>query len=201
MIEGRHDPKSGNWLNEGFPKSGWYCSSMEDAGSDGQICEMCGRAEVRWLHKMVHDERPGFLSVGLECAQDLGGDFERARRRKNAFSLEMKVRKQWPSQVWELSQDGNYYTNAKGYNFATFEAGGGFFGLRIRLEHTSDDKFKIDGKTMYATVQDAMAAGPDALYFARSRLTDGRVFDNWRSLCGPMPPNLRARGLLREGGR
>ena len=162
---------------------------MEDAGLEGRRCEICEAVEVRWLHKMVHDERPGFLSVGLDRAQDLGRDFERARRRKNAFSLEMKVRNHWPDQVWELSQDRDYFTNARGYNFATFEAGGGYLGPRIRIEDSIDDKCKIDGKTMFASVEDAMAAGPDALFYARSRLTDGKVFDNWRSLCGPVPLN------------
>jgi hypothetical protein len=185
MIEGKHDIQRGKWIEPAFPKSGWYCSSMADAGRDGRICEMCGVAEVQWLHMMAHGERPGLLAVGLDCAQDLGRDFERARRRGIAFSFECRVRAAWQKQEWELSKDGNYYTNARGYNFSTFLFGDGRFGLRVRLKHTVDDKDKIDGTNKYATLQDAMKAWPDALFHARSRLTDGKTFDNWRSLCGP----------------
>jgi hypothetical protein len=185
MIEGRHDLSQGNWVARGFPKTGWHCGTMKDGGREGHICEMCGVAEVRWLHMMAHEERPGFLAVGLDCAQDLGSDFERARRRGIAFSFECRVRAAWRKPKWRLSLDGNHFMNARGYNFSTFEFGDGRFGLRVRLENTVDDDDKIDGRNKYMSLQDAMRAWPDALFYARAHMTDGKVFDNWRSLCGP----------------
>jgi hypothetical protein len=185
MIEGKHDRSAGFWRDLAFPKSGWHCNTMEDGGRDGRICGMCGVAEVQWLHLMAHEERPGLLAVGLDCAQDLGGDFDRARRRMTAFSFERRVRAAWWKQEWELSKDGNYFTNARGFNFSTFKFGDGRFGLRVRRENTVDDRYKKDGEEMFATVKEAMNAGPNAMFYARARLTDGKVFDNWRSLCGP----------------
>jgi hypothetical protein len=182
LIEGEHE-KKGKWLDPTVPKTGWFCDTMDDAGGDGQLCEMCGCAEVRWLHVLVHDSYDGRIAVGTRCAEELEVDFDRPARRMKAFSLECRIRRELPQREWKRSERGNYYVNSGDFNISTFRKGEGY-GLRVRRKATFNDEARLNGDKMYASLEDAKLGRPDALFAARAKLGRENEFENWRALCG-----------------
>lgn len=181
MIEDHHT-RNGLWRDVGVPKSAWLCRDMRDAGEDGPKCCMCGGPQVRYLHVLFHSDFPRPLEVGTECAQLLEGDFDRPRRRVEAFRLESRIRREWPGQRWRLSSEGNFYVITRGFVITTFQKGPGY-GLSVRREKTFNRDDGRSGRKMYPTLDAAKAAGLDVLFWARDNLAVGADFENWRSFC------------------
>src|SRR4029450_130425 len=52
--------KTGKWLRDDVPHTGWSCTEIKDGGD---ICEMCEVTRIAYRHIMVHDKYP----LPLEC--------------------------------------------------------------------------------------------------------------------------------------
>jgi hypothetical protein len=57
--------KTGKWLRNDVPHTGWSCTGIEDGGS---ICQMCEVTRIAYRHIMVHDKYPLPLECGCVCA-------------------------------------------------------------------------------------------------------------------------------------
>jgi hypothetical protein len=51
----------GKWSQVGVPHKGWRCIDVEDLGSPNQVCQMCESREIRFVHRMEHDDYPEIL--------------------------------------------------------------------------------------------------------------------------------------------
>ena len=72
----------GKWSEAGVPKKGWNCIGIDDLEEPSQTCEMCGTAEIRYVHYMQHPDYPEELAVGCICAENMEQDYVRPRERE-----------------------------------------------------------------------------------------------------------------------
>ena len=84
----------GKWSEAGVPHTGWECVRIEDLGEPSLICEMCERAEVRYVHMMQNERWPnGVLKVGCHCAGRMEEDFKGAEEREAKFKKWLRVKR------------------------------------------------------------------------------------------------------------
>jgi hypothetical protein len=57
--------KTGKWLRDNVPHSGWTCSEVVETNS---LCEMCEVTHIVYAHVMTHPRYPGWLNCGYVCA-------------------------------------------------------------------------------------------------------------------------------------
>jgi hypothetical protein len=57
--------KTGKWLRDDIPHTGWRCIVIDERGG---ICEMCEVTQIVYAHRMVHDRYPLWLDCGCVCA-------------------------------------------------------------------------------------------------------------------------------------
>lgn len=71
------------WSLPDLPRKGWRCATVLDYGAENyQTCEMCGNPRVRYIHRMMHEEHTGQLSVGCVCAEHMENDYVNPRKRE-----------------------------------------------------------------------------------------------------------------------
>lgn len=106
------------WDQPGVPHKGWRCIGVVDLGEDDPdytpaICEMCRRAEIRYVHTMEHDDHRN-LDVGCVCAEKMAIGYDGKRAEKTLRSkAAMKAR--WLNRKgWKTSKKGNPYIKVKG---------------------------------------------------------------------------------------
>jgi hypothetical protein len=97
------------WGLSSVPQNGWVCEGHYRA-SQLQICEMCSRQEIRYVHIMHHDDFPRTLEVGCVCAGHMEGDLDAARNReKTTKRLEgqrfVEPAKSEEAQTWVRAAD------------------------------------------------------------------------------------------------
>ena len=111
---------SGNWLKAGFPKRKWFFVDIEDMEDPSEVCGMCEREHVRYVHVMEHRGFSALLRVGCICAAYMEGILDRegkidkstAKTREN----HVKARVKWLNRFlddrddhWMESKTGKYY--------------------------------------------------------------------------------------------
>jgi hypothetical protein len=57
--------KTGKWLRDGVPHSGWKCTEVVEGGP---LCDMCEVTHIVYAHVMTHPQYPGWLECGYVCA-------------------------------------------------------------------------------------------------------------------------------------
>src|SRR5262249_46036107 len=57
--------KTGKWLRNDVPHTGWRCIEVTDRG---WICEMCEVTQIVYVHVMLHEQYPLSLNCGCVCA-------------------------------------------------------------------------------------------------------------------------------------
>jgi hypothetical protein len=57
--------KTGKWLRDDVPHTGWRCDEIEERPT---ICEMCEITPIVYAHRMVHERYPLWLDCGCVCA-------------------------------------------------------------------------------------------------------------------------------------
>lgn len=156
----------GKWSADGVPKKGWTCIGIDDLEEPKQLCEMCGNAEIRYVHTMEHPNYQGQLQVGCVCAEHMEEDYKRPREREKRLRNSARRRAAWPSRKWRTSKKGNLYINVEGFNLTVSRNDLGW-GVRV-LKRTSGAA--QDGKKIYSTDNDARLAAFNALLWAKDHL-------------------------------
>lgn len=79
--------KTGKWLRDDVPHTGWKCISVDDGGG---LCEMCEVTRVVYTHRMVHERYPSFLDCGCVCAGFMAEDPATERLREVLYKWQRK---------------------------------------------------------------------------------------------------------------
>ena len=110
---------------EGFPHKGWFFVDCEDVEDCREICEACGRQEIRYVHILKHPNFFREIRVGSECARNLcegynSAEIERLTKQKYNFIK---------SKCWKTSKKGNPTIRKNNY--------------RVTITHTFNWNFVI----------------------------------------------------------
>lgn len=63
--------KTGKWLRDDVPHTGWHCVEVNN---NGGVCEMCEVTNVSYVHVMRHERWPLSLECGCVCAGFMAED-------------------------------------------------------------------------------------------------------------------------------
>jgi hypothetical protein len=111
--------KTGKWLRDDVPHTGWTCISVDDGGG---LCEMCEVTRVVYTHRMVHERYPSFLDCGCVCAGFMAEDPATERLREVLYKWQRKQladrtpieklrRKGWRGSSWRKHDHVCGWTN------------------------------------------------------------------------------------------
>ncbi|UGX93377.1 hypothetical protein G6321_00048580 [Bradyrhizobium barranii subsp. barranii] len=103
--------KTGMWLRDDFPHSGWRCIEIADEGS---VCAMCEVTKITYNHIMVHDSLPGVtLDCGYVCAAFMTGNAEQELLREALYKWQQGHRRQLTpiEKLRRKSWRGTHYTS------------------------------------------------------------------------------------------
>lgn len=84
----------GKWSQPGVPHKGWECIGVTDLGEPSQICEMCERQIIRYVHYMRHPGYPAVLECGCICAGYMAEDPAGAKERESRLRKRRRRRRQ-----------------------------------------------------------------------------------------------------------
>jgi len=87
------------------------------------ICQMCERTPIRYLHKMIHHKWEGTLICGCICAGAMEENYVRAQKREKDYKSFQGKKKRWLMSTWKVSRKGNEYKNKHGFNVTVFRRG------------------------------------------------------------------------------
>ncbi|KQX38194.1 hypothetical protein ASD04_11275 [Devosia sp. Root436] len=156
----------GKWSETGVPKKGWNCVGVDDLGEPSQTCEMCGTAEIRYVHIMHHPDYPADLSVGCICAENMEQDYVRPREREKRLRTLAARRKTWRRRQWKVSGRGNWYLNTEGYNLVIVPSGRKW---RVVVSNRATGASQT-GRTEFSLESEAQVAALTALVWAKDHL-------------------------------
>lgn len=116
---------SGRWDQPGVPHKGWAFIDTTDEGEPTHKCEMCGREQVRYVHRVRHPEHPDLL-VGCVCAEKMTDDYVTPRENETKLRNRDARRKNWTSRQWRTSKKGNPWLKVDGVLITVFPQRGAF---------------------------------------------------------------------------
>jgi hypothetical protein len=166
--------KTGKWLRDDVPHTGWRCIEVNDHGA---VCEMCEVTEVRYVHVMQHERYPLRLDCGCVCAGFMAEDPATEELREylykwrklqhdNRTPIEKLRRKHWrhvgvPKGCvfgWEFKV-GRYYDPSDWMNFhvSISNTDGWRYHLYqpARTKHLTSDPFATDVLAAMAGIERA----------------------------------------------
>jgi hypothetical protein len=120
------------WDQPGIPHRGWTFLELIDHEEPVFTCAMCGNPNVRYEHRLEHQDYPSILGVGCVCAEKMELDptapRERERIAKNAASRRSRALQRreelvalWRSpDRWRTSKNGNRWRKYKGQIITVF---------------------------------------------------------------------------------
>ena len=161
----------GKWSQPGVPHSGWNFIDLIDLGEPLQVCEMCERAEVRYVHLMEHPSYPETLMVGCVCAERMENDYVKPRVREKKFKSTAKRRLNWKKRKWKISRKGNFFVDVDGFVIVVFPRklnGQEGWSLSVKKKKTEKQQF---GQYLYLSVEEAKLAVFTALNWVKNRHT------------------------------
>ncbi len=108
-------PYGGKWSEPGVPHKGWHVVDYYKLDDREQLCEMCERQMVMFVHVMRHDEYDDDLKVGCVCAGHMESDIEGARQREARYRNKSKRRDNWLTRKWQKTvRTGGQYLRTDG---------------------------------------------------------------------------------------
>lgn len=102
--------------NIGAPLDGWLCSQIDER-EVLTTCELCGCANVRYLHEMFHPEYIGLMNVGCICAGILEGNELGAKKREIEARNRTQRRMRFILKHWVEKQPGIFNRRYHGYHY------------------------------------------------------------------------------------
>lgn len=163
MMTSESPKAHGKWSQPGVPHKGWYCVEMRDLHEEEaeyQICEMCEKQTIRYVHVMEHPSYPNQLECGCDCAGYMEGNLKRAESRDRELKNRATRRGKFPNlKGWKTSQRGNAYISKDGLHAVVTKNRNGY-GVGVKhvgeLEHTF-------GRKRFSTEREARLAAFDAM--------------------------------------
>jgi hypothetical protein len=111
-LEGIGGESTGKWLEKDVPKSNWVCTNVKDIGrGKRETCEMCEKMQIRYVHKMKHNNYES-LDMGCICAGHMEGNKFGAAERERYLKNRASRRKNWVNLILKTSDKGNSYRKA-----------------------------------------------------------------------------------------
>lgn len=121
------------WDKKGLPHKGWAYLGSEDFEDDYQICEMCGKTNIRYIHYLKHEETEEPIKVGCECASKLCDEYVDFQQHERDLRNKFNRKKNYLKQCWitKVSSKGNRYLflRYKGKSLYIMEGKYGKFGI------------------------------------------------------------------------
>lgn len=175
----------GRWGERGVPHKGWFCVDVEDVGKHYETCEMCERAEVRYVHVMRHPSYGGELRVGIKCAENMEQNYTAAKKREQDARNRSARRNRFPSlKGWRRSTNGNrYITLPDGFWVCVYRYRTGQFGFIYRKSRAADKEY---GRGAYRTEEEAQLAAFD-LHEERAQVKKDGSIPRLRDLTAAVP--------------
>jgi hypothetical protein len=153
----------GKWSHAGVPKKGWTCIGETVLDGQDEICQMCERQEIRFVHHMWHPNY-GELDCGCDCAARMEEDYTAATRRDKNMKASVRRRKTWPKlKAWRTSRNGNPTIEFEGFRVTIFQSGG-WTGMVSNA--TTELKHRLK---QYPSVDAAKLAAFDTIRFVKNR--------------------------------
>lgn len=103
---------TGKWLDQDVPHRDWTCLEVEDLGAASELCQMCERETIRYVHRMEHEEYET-LDVGCVCAGHMEEDELAAKLRDKDLRSRAQRRDKWLDLGWKTSKNGNPFLKTR----------------------------------------------------------------------------------------
>jgi hypothetical protein len=94
----------------------WHCVGVTDYETDNYKCELCGCENVRYIHRMIHDQYPDELKVGCVCAGIMEDDILAAKERDAEAKRRSKRRLTFFKKDWTVLSDEQWFLKYKRRN-------------------------------------------------------------------------------------
>jgi hypothetical protein len=123
--------KTGKWLRDDIPHTGWRCIEIDERGG---ICEMCEVTQIVYAHRMAHDRCPLWPDCGCVCAGFMAEEPATEQLRELLY----KWRKlQWDTPIEKLRRKGWHRGSRKqGHVFG--------WSFSDRVHHSPIDSFGVE---------------------------------------------------------
>lgn len=154
-------PYGGKWSEPGVPHTGWHVVHYYKLEDRDQLCEMCERQTVMFVHVMRHDEYEGDLKVGCVCAGHMEGDLDGARKREIRYRNKSKRRDNWLMRFWRNShRTGGQYLHTDGMVISVYPTAD-YWSARVihrvsLYERNSSRRYKTAGEAKLAAFEVVM---------------------------------------------
>ena len=102
-----------------MPHLHWVCTGMIDLREDDplaelEICEMCGKEGIRYVHVMEHPQYPQLVQAGRVCAENMENDYNAPGKRERDLLNRYNRKMTFLKKEWQHRQNGNYVLKFKG---------------------------------------------------------------------------------------
>ena len=158
--------KLGKWAKTVVPHDGWRWLRVVDHGKQNHTCDMCEARDLRYVHWLEHDDYPGVLKVGCDCAGRLLHDPNAAVERERVMRNRAARRAKWPTRRWRVSQKGNFWIKVAGYRITVWAKGAGWSFTVSR-----EDEAPQYADATFSTPEQAKLAAIDYLWPELVRFT------------------------------
>lgn len=88
----------------------------DDPEADLEICEMCNKEGIRYVHIMTHPEYGDEVNAGQVCAQNMENDYANPLQRERDLLNRSNRKITFMRKEWRLNDNGNYVLRFKGKN-------------------------------------------------------------------------------------
>lgn len=154
-------PSGGKWSEAGVPHRGWEvveCFKLEDRE---QLCEMCERQHVMFVHVMRHENYHDDLRVGCVCAGHMEEDMSAAHQREVQFRNRSKRRANWLNRKWKRSvySAGSQVLRTDGMQITVYPSGNHWAAA---ISHRASGH-RRHSKLFYKTADEAKLAAFDVM--------------------------------------
>ncbi|MEQ8236259.1 MAG: hypothetical protein ABRQ23_05745 [Syntrophomonadaceae bacterium] len=107
------------WETPGVPHKGWTCTGMidlreDDPDAEMEMCEMCGKEGIRYVHIMEHPRYQQTVKAGRVCAENMENDYATPGRRERELLNRHNRKMTFLKREWQHRQNGNYVLKFKG---------------------------------------------------------------------------------------
>ncbi len=117
------------WKQQDIPHKGWTLEYVYDVREDGQsedeasyeICMMCGKERIRYVHVVSHPDYGEELLVGCQCAEKLTEDYINPKLKEKELRNKTNRRTNFFKRKWKISAKGNQYLNIDGHHILIME--------------------------------------------------------------------------------
>lgn len=169
-------PSGGKWSEPSVPHKGWEVAECYKLEEREQLCEMCERQHVMFVHVMRHENYHDDLRVGCVCAGHMEEDLVAAHQREVQFRNRCKRRANWLKRRWRHSiySAGGQLLKTDGLQITVYPAGNHW---AASISHRASG-LRRHSKLFYASADEAKLAVFDVMmdWLKKKPWTDPKNF-------------------------